>query len=304
MKRSSSITFGLLLSAGLLLAGCRAATPTPGSDLPRVVATTSWLADVARNVAGDRLQVEVLIPAGVDPHEYQPRPQDVALLEQSQVLIVNGLGYEAWLEGTLQSLGGQRRLLVASNGLTPAPDPSGEHPGGDPHMWMDPLNVIGYVEQIRAGLTQADPDGAAAYARNAEAYIARLHDLDAWVREQVAGLPAERRLLVTNHDALGYFAQAYSFQLVGAVIPSVTTGASPSAQQLAGLITTIRESGAPAIFLDAGENQDLAQQIAAETGVRVVTGLYVETTSAPDGPAPTYLEMIRHDVRVIVDALQ
>ena len=153
-------------------------------------------------------------------------------------------------------------------------------------------------------LTQADPAGKDIYARNADAYIVKLQALDQWVKDQVSQLPVEKRLLVTNHDALGYFAKAYDFKVIGAIIPSVTTDASPSAQQLAGLIDTIKHSGARAIFLDIGENQKLAQQMASETGVEVITNLYVESTSGPNGPAPTYIDMIKHDVTVILDALK
>jgi ABC-type Zn uptake system ZnuABC Zn-binding protein ZnuA len=171
-------------------------------------------------------------------------------------------------------------------------------------MWMNPLNVIRYVENIRDGLSKADPAGKDIYAKNADAYIAKLKDLDQWVKSEISQLPVEKRLLVTNHDALGYFAEAYNFKVVGAVIPSVTDSASPSAQEMADLIKTIRSSGARAIFLDIGENQTLAQQIAAETGVKVVTDLYVEGTSAADGPAPTYIDMIKHDVSEIISVLK
>jgi ABC-type Zn uptake system ZnuABC Zn-binding protein ZnuA len=208
------------------------------------------------------------------------------------------------LKKTLDGIGGQRLVIVTTAGLVPNPDPSGEHPEGDPHMWMDPLKAINYVEQIRDGLSQADPAGKAIYAQNATDYISKLQALDHWVRDQVSQLPVEKRLLVTNHDALGYFAQAYNFKIIGAVIPSVTTDASPSAQQLASLIDTIRKSGAPAIFLDIGENRNLAEQIASETGAKVVTDLYVESTSGPNGPAPTYIDMIKYDVTTIISALK
>ena len=287
----------------IFMSACQSATPL-ASGLPRVMATESFLKDIAQNVAGSRIKIETLLPVTVDPHEYQPKPQDVTRLAQVQVLIVNGLGYETWMQKTLDSLSGQRQLIVATNGLVPNPDPSGEHPEGDPHMWMNPRNTINYVDQIRDGLSQADPAGKDVYARNADAYIAELQALDQWVKNQVNQLTVERRLLVTNHDALGYFAKAYDFKVVGAVIPSVTTDASPSAQQLASLIDTIKSSGAPAIFLDIGENQKLAEQIATETGVKVVTDLYVESTSGPNGPAPTYIDMIKHDVTVILDSLR
>ena len=285
--------------------GACAGQPVPSQPKAlNVLAAESFLGDIAQNVAGNRLKVDTLLPVTVDPHEYQPKPLDVTRLDQSQVLIVNGLGYETWLQKTLDSLGGRRLLIVATNGLTPNPDPSGAHPEGDPHMWMNPLKTINYVAQIRDGLSQADPAGKAIYARNAAAYIGQLQALDQWIRQQVNQLPMSKRLLVTNHDALGYFAQAYGFKIIGAVIPSVTTDASPSAQQLAGLIDTIKKNSVQTIFLDIGENRNLADQIASETGAKVVTDLYVESISGPGGPAPTYIEMIKYDVTTIVAALK
>jgi ABC-type Zn uptake system ZnuABC Zn-binding protein ZnuA len=289
--------------ASLFLTACQPAAPQSTGPV-RVMAAETFLGDIAQNVAGDRLQVGNLLPVGVDPHEYQPKPRDVARLAEAQVLIVNGLGYETWLQKTLDSLGGHRLLIIATDGLVPASDPSGEHPQGDPHLWMDPLNAIHYVDQIRDGLSQADPAGKDSYISNAEAYITKLQALDRWVKDQVSQLPPERRLLVTNHDALGYFAKAYGFKIAGAVIPGVSSDASPTARQLASLIDTIRSSIAPAIFLNFGDNQKLAQQIASETGVKVITDLYVESLSGPGGPAPTYIDMIQHDVTVMLDALK
>ncbi len=290
----------------ILIAGCTAlgsSGSSPSGSL-HVLATETFLGDIAQNVAGQRLKVDALLPVTVDPHEFQPTPQDAIKISQSQVLIVNGLGYETWLTKSLQDSGGQRMLVVASAGLTPNPDPSGEHPDGDPHMWMNPLNVVHYVDNIRDALSKADPAGKDVYAANAQAYGARLKDLDAWIKGQVAQVPPEKRLLVTNHDALGYFAQAYGFKVIGAIIPSVTNESSPSAQQMASLIDTIKSSHAPAIFLDINENQNLATQIASESGAKVVTDLYVETLSAPAGPAAAYIDMLHHDVTDIVNALK
>jgi ABC-type Zn uptake system ZnuABC Zn-binding protein ZnuA len=304
--RKTTLLITLLLISICLNACSPAPVATPQPQGLKVLAAESFLADIAQNVAGERLTVEALVPPGVDPHEFEPAPQDIAKIAQSRILIVNGLGYETWLQKTLENGGsGQGALvIVASKGLTPNVDPSGEHAAGDPHMWMNPLNVIHYVENIRDGLTQIDPAGKAIYARNADAYIYRLRALDQSVKNQVSQMPPEKRLLVTNHDALGYFAQAYGFKVVGAIIPSVTDAASPSAQELAGLIVKIKSSGAPAVFLGVGDNPTLAQQIAAETGVKVVSDIYVEGLSAPGGPAATYIDMIQYDVAQIVAALQ
>jgi ABC-type Zn uptake system ZnuABC Zn-binding protein ZnuA len=273
-----------------------------------VVAVETFLADVAQHVAGDRVSVTALLPLGVDPHSFEPTPADAARVVASNVLIVNGAGLEAFLDRLLANVGGQHQAIVASAGLTsrqpregePAPD----EPTGDPHFWLDPNNVIKYVQNIRDGLSQADPPGGAVYAANAEAYISQLKELERWIGEQVNQLPREHRLLVTNHESLGYFADRYGFRVVGSIIPSVSSEASPSAQQLAQLVDRIRASGARAIFLETGSNPQLAEQIAQETGVKVVTDLYTHSISAADGPAPSYVEMMRYDVRQIVEALK
>jgi ABC-type Zn uptake system ZnuABC Zn-binding protein ZnuA len=298
----------VLLLAGMLLLTACASTAGPASGR-RALAAESFLADIARNVAGERMMVDSLIPLGLDPHSFEPTPSDAARIADSRVLIVNGAGFEAWLDKILQNAGGQRLVIEASGGLPgrkpaanePPRDP--DHPG-DPHFWLDPLKVVHYTENIRDGLTQADPPGKEIYARNAEIYVARLKELDGWIAAQVTQIPPERRLLVTNHESLGYFADRYGFRVVGAVIPSVSAGASPSAQQLAGLIDAIRKSGAPAVFLETGSSPQLAEQVGRETGAKVVSGLYTHSVTAPDGPAPTYIDMMKRNVEMIVAALK
>ena len=286
----------LLGAAGLMLSACTAAARPRDAGL-RVLAAETFLRDIAQNVAGEQLEVDSILPAGVDPHAFQATPQDAIKIARAQVLIMNGRGYEAWLEKSLKAGDSERIVVQASEGVGSGSD-------ADPHLWMDPLNVVQYVENIRDALSQAQPEGKAEFAANAEAYAAELRDLDAWIRAQVEQISPERRVLITKHHALEAFAEAYGFEIAGVVIPSYTSGAAPSAQQLAELIGTIQSLGAPAIFLDASENPDLAQQIAAESEAQVITGLYVETLSEPDGPAPTYLAMMRHDTGLIVEALR
>ena len=294
------LTLWMLLIVSLTACG-QIASPSGTTD-SAIVASTTFLADITRNVAGDRVSVESLLPVGADPHSYQPTPRDVARIADSKLLIVNGAEYEHFLETLLENAGGEREVVEASAGISPRTDAGGEH-GVDPHMWLGPNNVIIYVENIREGLTHYDPDGAAIYQANADAYIAELKSLDNWIVEQVSQIPQERRLLVTNHEALGYFAERYGFTVAGTVIESFSSGASPSAGQMAGLIDQIKSSSAPAIFLDASDNETLAKQIADETGVRVVTDLHLE--SLTDGaPAGTYIDMMKHNTMQIVNALK
>ncbi|HXD10849.1 MAG TPA: metal ABC transporter substrate-binding protein, partial [Anaerolineales bacterium] len=266
---------------------------------PVILTSTTFLADITQNIAGSRVTVESLLPFGTDPHSYQPTPQDITRIEHSKLLIINGANYEHFLESLLKNAGGEREVIEVSAGINLRSDAQSI----DPHVWLDPNNVITYVENIREALTHFDPDDAAVYKSNAEAYVIQLKNLNAWIMEQVAQIPPERRLLITNHEALGYFAQRYGFTISGTVIESFSTDASPSAKQIAALIDQIRSSGAPAIFLDASDNSALAEQIAAETGVRVITDLHLE--SLTDGaPAATYLDMMKYNVTQIVKALK
>ena len=265
----------------------------------KVLAVESFIADMAQNVAGSRLKVETLMPTGIDPHTFEPTPQDLARIAESEVLIMNGAGLEAWLAPVLENAGGKRQVIEAAAGLTSRA--AGEV---DPHFWLDPIHAIRYVENIRDGLIAADPDGKETYTRNAEAYIAQLKDLDQSIRQQVAAIPEARRLLVTNHESFGYFADRYGFKIIGTIVPSVSSGASPSAQQLAQLVDQIKATQAIAIFLETGANPQLAEQLSQETGVKVVTDLFTESITAPSGKAPSYIEMMKYNVRVIVEALK
>src|SRR5690606_25166566 len=199
---------------------------------------TSFLADIAQNVAGDRVQVQSLLPIGADPHAYQPVPADIVKIAESDLLILNGLEYEHFIESLLENAGGERVVVEATEGLTLHEDEehvdeaeSGEgheHEAGDPHLWLDPNFVITYVENIRDGLIQVDPDGKAIYEKNAVEYINQLEALDVWIVEQVNQIPEDKHLLVTNHEALNYFAERYGFEVVGTVLPSASTNAQPS----------------------------------------------------------------------------
>lgn len=298
----------------LLLTACQPAQRTTGDGL-RVLVVESFLADITQNIAGERLTVETLIPNGLDPHAFEPTPRDTTRIAESDVLVINGAGFEEWLVGVLENAGGERQVIEASQGLAPREPQPGEHAEeeaeedhehaeGDPHFWLNPLHVITYVENIRDGLAQADPEGSAVYAENAETYIAELRELDDWIQREAAAIPTGQRHIVTNHESFGYFADQYGFEIIGTVIPSASSDSSPSAQQMAGLVDRIRATGAQAIFLETGANPQLAEQIAQETGIRVVANLYTHSTSDPGGDAPTYLDMMRYNTRAIVDALK
>lgn len=304
--KSKIILISLFTLTMLLMVACtvRSETEDPSKteENTNVLASTSFLADIAQNVAGDRFVVESLLPLGSDPHTFQPKPADAAKVAASTVLILNGTDYEHFIEPLLENAGGERVVVEASAGLTPRLyGDDDEHKAGDPHFWLDPNLVITYVENIRNGLIAADPEGAEIYSSNAESYIGQLKDLDSWIHTQVDTLSLEERFLVTNHEALGYFADRYGFTVVGTVIPSLSSEASPSAQEMATLVEKIIASNAIAIFLDASDNPALARQIAEDAKVKVITDLRLESLTTSDGPAPTYLEMMKYNTNLIVE---
>lgn len=455
MKVNFNIILVVLLVFSFAVGACGPAAPEADSQASlKVLAVETFLAEIAQNVAGERAKVESLIPLGMDPHAFEPTPQDVKKISESSVLILNGAGFEEWATKTLNNAGGERLVIEASAGLTSrearegeeavmspeekadavctdlggksaveevvaGPDAAGavdlHHAGessaadahqheaevlslkltgqdgafggfvkfdvaedgeyvfaasggnltvtdasggemeveealpvdcsglnggilldlepgeyvialsdltvettpffaasagghhhhlGDPHFWLDPTKVVKYVENIRDGLVAADPQGKDIYTANAANYIARLTELDTWITAQVEQIPAERRLIVTNHESFGYFADRYNFKIIGTVVPSVSSNASPSAQQLARLVDRIKATGATAIFLETGSSPQLAEQVAAETGVKVVSDLYTHSVTETGGKAPTYIDMMKYNVTTIVDALK
>ncbi len=313
MKKGFIITSMVFLSFSFLLSACQPAPKQTGTGL-KVMAAELFLADIAQNVAGDRIKIDTLMPLGMDPHAFEPVPKDVARISESDVIIINGGGIESWLEKVIANAGGSHKIIETSSGMASRDAREGEevegvteeehHEEGDPHFWLDPISVIQYVYNIRDGLIQADPEGVDVYTRNAEAYITQLKQLDLILREQVNSIPVEKRLIVTNHESFGYFADRYGFTIIGTIVPSVSTGASPSAQQLAKLVDHIKATGASAIFLETGTNPQLAKQISQETGVKVITDLYTHSITRADGNAPTYIDMMKYNVKIIVDALK
>ncbi len=323
----------VLAAAGALIGACSGAPvpqrllgETPIADLQpvrlaagerlRVVATTSFVAEVLSQVGGGDIALTMLLPLGAEPHGYEPMPQDLRLLAEADVLFINGLGLEAFLSRTLEAAGGQAVVVSLSEGITAREasaadgrsheeDGGEEHdPGGiDPHVWLDPLNMVRWTENAAAALAALDPAHADSYRARGAAYAARLQDLDEWIRSQVEAIPAECRLLVADHEELGYFAARYGFEIVGAVVPAYSSAAEPSAQDLANLIAAIRQHGVPAVFVSAAVNPALAARVAQDTGARLVT-LYTHSLTDASGPGATYLDLMEYNVRAIVGALR
>lgn len=304
------ISASIFLAFGMLISCTGTPVSTSSVTQIHVLAVESFLADITKQVSGNRVIVDSLIPVGVDPHSFEPAPRDAQTIAQSKMIIINGGGMESWLPALLTNAGTNIPIITASDGLTPRKLQPGENPAlfqgepTDPHFWMNPLNAVQYVKNIRDGLTQIDPAGKDSYASNADAYISQLTSLDQWITQQVDQITVSKRLLVTNHETFGYFADHYGFKIIGTIIPSFSTDASPSAQELAALETAIKATGVKTIFVEVGANPQLALQIAQDTGTNVNTTLYTHSLSTPNGPAPTYIDMLKYDVTTIVDSLK
>ncbi len=326
-RRWRSLLWAVLMVG--LVSGCAAAgapegaaEPAPalepvglaGGERLRVVATTSIVADVVRNVGGERIELALLMPLGADPHGFEPTPQDAALIGDAHVVFANGAGLEAFLDRLLASAGEGTPVVELSHDIpllawaddhddADDHEDDHEHEEGDPHVWFDPRNVKIWVAGIKAALSTLDPGGATIYGANAEAYLVELDELDSWIRTQVARVPETRRKLVTDHSVFAYFATAYGFEQVGVVTAGSSTLSAPSARELAALQDTIREEGVAAIFVGTTIDPRMVEQIAADVGIEVVP-VYTGSLSEPGGPADTYINFMRYDVGQIVNALR
>lgn len=308
--KSKIFIFNVLLVGLILLSACSAMPPvTPSSDgRLNVVATTTLVGDVVQQVGGEAIRVSVLLPAGMDPHRFEPTPQDAARLSKADLIFANGAGLEEFLARLLKSAAGNAPVIYVSDGIpllasTGLHSAESTHEMGDPHVWMDPNLVLVWVDNIEQALAKQDPAHASLYQANAESYRKQLTELDAWVRQQVEQVPHTNRRLVSDHQSLGYFAARYGFEQVGAVVPSYTSLAEPSAQELAALEDAIKHLGVKAVFVDSTVNSSLAQRVANDTHVQLVR-FYSGSLSPADGPAGNYLDYIHYNVGVIVKVLK
>lgn len=277
----------------------------------QVVATTTLVGDVVRVIGGEHISLTVLLPVGGDPHGFNPTPQDVTKVASADVIFINGLGLEQFMTTILENAARELNIVDLSAHLEGIPsdhahdgdEDDHEHEKIDPHVWWNPLNVAKWAEEIAEALAEIDPENGTAYAANAAAYKQQLTELDQWIQEQVAQIPAANRTLITDHDSLGYFVEQYGFELVGTVFPGLSSQSEPSAQELAELTAIIRSYGVPAIFVGTTVNQRLTTQVAHETGTKVVP-IYTDSLSEAGGAAATYLDFMRHNVNEIAAALR
>ncbi len=266
-----------------------------------VVATFSILADFARNVGGERIEVTALVGPNGDTHVYQPKPADAKELGAARLILVNGLGLEGWIDRLIKASGAKAPVVVAANGIKPQQMREEGRLELDPHAWQSIANAKIYVANIRHALIAADPEGASAYRANADTYLGKLDALDKEVTAEIAKIPPGRRQIITTHDAFGYFGTAYGFRFIAP--EGVSTETEASARDVAKIIRQIKASNIPAVFLENVTNPRLVRNIATESGAKVGGTLYSDALSSPDGPAATYIAMMHNNIRELSAAL-
>jgi zinc/manganese transport system substrate-binding protein len=281
----------------LCLAFVAAVSPLRAQDRLNVVASFSILGDFVKNVGGGGVDVTTLVGPDGDVHVYAPAPADASKVADAKLLVINGLGLEGWLPRLLQASGGKAPIIVATRGIAPLRLGS----DADPHAWQSVENAKKYVTNIRDALAAADPADAEVFRKQAEAYLAKLDELDREVRQAVKQIPESRRKVISTHDAFGYFAAAYGIHFIAPL--GVSTESEASARDIAGIITQIKTEKIPAVFLENISDPRLIRRISAETGARVGGTLFSDSLTGEKGDAPTYIDMVRHNIKALTSAL-
>jgi zinc/manganese transport system substrate-binding protein len=274
-----------------------AAYPVRAQDRLNVVASFSILGDLAKNVGGDHVSVTTLVGPNGDVHVYTPAPADAKKVADAKVLVINGLGLEGWLPRLLQASGGRAPTVIATKGIAPLKLGS----GADPHAWQSVVNAKIYVANIRDALVAADPADAEVFRNQAQTYLVKLDALDREVGEAVARIPQDHRKVISTHDAFGYFAAAYGIAFIAP--EGVSTESEASARDIAGIISQIKASKIPAVFLENISDPRLMQRITAESGARIGGTLYSDSLTDEKGESPTYIDMVRHNIKALTSAL-
>lgn len=309
MRRNITAALVACAAAAAAVLGAACGGDDAGGDGVRVVATTTQIGALVREVAGDRVQLTVLLAAGADAHDYEPSPQDSRTIRQADLVLKNGIGLDDWLDDVVKNSGTKARVVVATEGIEPiegeAHDDHGhDHGEGDPHVWHDPENVKVMAKNIAEALADVDDVNAATYRANAEAYAKKLDDVDREIMALFAPIPPAQRKVVTNHESLNYFARRYQLEIIGAIVPGTAKEAQPSAQDLAKLTDLIRSEGVKAVLAEAEIDPKVAEQLAKDTGVRVVTGVYADSLGPAGSGADTIDGMLLHNARLIAEALK
>jgi ABC-type Zn uptake system ZnuABC Zn-binding protein ZnuA len=270
--------------------------PTP----KKVVATASIFADMAENIAGGHLEIKTIVPVGGDPHTYQPAPSDAKLISSADLILKNGLTFEGWLNELIENSGTGGEVVLITEGID-AITSEKYHNSADPHAWMDASKGLEYIENIKNALVKLDPDNKEVYEFNYGVYRKQLEDLDLYIHTEIQKIPEQHRILITSHDAFQYYGRRYGIQLESVL--GISTESEAQTSDIIRLNRVIRENKVPAIFIESTINPKLLEQLAKDNHVVIGGQLYADSIGEKDGPASSYLDMLKYNTDVIVKAL-
>ena len=266
----------------------------------KVVSSASIFQDMAKNICGDKITSMSIVPIGRDPHTYTPKPSDVELVSSADLILINGLTFEGWITELIENSGTKAKIILITEGVEPIISQK-YHNASDPHAWMDAINGVKYVYNISAGLASIDPDNALFYADNGVKYNAEIKNAHNYIKNQIATIPIEQRILITSHDAFQYYGRAYDITLNA--IMGISTESEAQSKDVQRVINIIKEKKVPAVFIESTINPKMLQQIANDTGVKIGGELYADSLGDEDSEASTYLKLLTHNTDVIVNAL-
>ena len=267
---------------------------------PKIVATASMIADMARNIAGDKMEIDCIVPIGGDPHLHEPTPRDAMLVSNAQLILMNGLTFEGWLNELVENSGTKAESILVTKGIKAVESLSYEN-SADPHAWMDASNGLIYIKNIKDAFVKLDPENADVYEANYLAYRSKLEELDRFIMEKIQSIPEEKRILITSHDAFQYYGRRYGIQLEA--ILGTSTDADVQTSDIMRINKVIRENKVPAVFVESTINPKLLQQLAKDNDIEIGGELYADSIGDKDSPAPSYYDMLKYNTLTIVNAL-
>ena len=279
---------------------CFVAFISYSQDKIKVVSSASIFQDMAKNIGGDKIISESIVPIGGDPHTYTPKPSDVELVSSADLILINGLTFEGWITELIENSGTKAKVVLITEGVQPITSQK-YHNASDPHAWMDASNGVKYVYNISAALAGLDPDNALFYADNGAQYTAEIKNAHNYIKSQIATIPEAQRILITSHDAFQYYGRAYNITLNA--IMGISTESEAQSKDVQRVVNVIKESNIPAVFIESTINPKMLQQIASDTGVKIGGELFADSIGDADSEAPTYISMLTHNTDVIVNAL-
>ena len=289
------------IATSLLLFLCCTFFTAWAQPKPKVVVTASMISDMAKNIAGDHLDIQLIVPIGGDPHLYEPTPRDAQLVANAQLILRNGLTFEGWLNELIENSGTKAPIVTVTDGLTPITSQQYQN-STDPHAWMDVSLSLQYIKNIRDAFIQFDPKHEQSYQDNYERYKKELEALDQYIMEQIASIPEQQRILITSHDAFQYYGRRYKIRLEA--ILGTSTDAEAQTSDIIRLNKIIQQNKVPAVFIESTINPKLLKQLAKDNDIEIGGQLYADSIGDEDSSAPTYIDMLKHNTDVIVSALR